>query len=100
MKENATEKKIWIDCVNGYTDHAHCLLSLSRELSLSKTMQLIKGESSHWINKNQIIQKKFEWQDDYWAAGIGENYVKNVRKYIFRQEAHHAKKKFQESWMN
>ena len=28
-------------------------------------MQLIKGESSHWVNKNGLTKKKFEWQSEY-----------------------------------
>ena len=96
MKENANEKDIWIDCVNGYSDHAHCLVSLNRELSLSKTVQLIKGESSHWINQLQLTKSKFIWQDDYWAVSVSESHLKRVREYIFNQEEHHSKKTFQE----
>ena len=25
-------------------------------------MQLVKGESAYWINKNHLIEQKFEWQ--------------------------------------
>src|SRR5258708_1224512 len=79
IKQNAVSKDLKLDCVNGYTDHAHCLLLLNRELSISKTVQLIKGESSHWINKNQLLQAQFAWQDDYWAVGLSESDVNRVR---------------------
>jgi putative transposase len=49
--ENAKTKNIYIDCINGYTEHLHCLMTLNTELSISKQMQLIKGESSFWVNK-------------------------------------------------
>lgn len=26
IKKNAEEKGIWLDCVNGYQEHAHCLI--------------------------------------------------------------------------
>ena len=29
IKKNATEKEIWLDCVNGYEDHAHCLTHIA-----------------------------------------------------------------------
>ena len=94
IKKNAEEKGIWIDCVNGYQDHAHCLISLDKEQSISKVAQLIKGESSFWINKNNLIADKFMWQDDYWVVGVSESHVERVRKYIHNQEQHHSKQSF------
>ena len=51
IRENARNKNIFIDFINGYKDHVHCLISLNDDLSIGKIAQLIKGESSHWINK-------------------------------------------------
>lgn len=96
IKENAKIKNIWIDTINGYHDHAHCLISLNKDHSISKIAQLIKGESSNWINKNKITKNKFIWQDDYWAVSITESHIKEVRKYIFEQEEHHKKITFAE----
>jgi len=45
IKQNATEKGIWLECINGFSDHAHCLISLDKEQTISKVVQLIKGES-------------------------------------------------------
>jgi len=94
IKKNAKEKDIWLDCVNGYQDHAHCLISLGKDQAISKVAQLIKGESSYWINKNNLTTKKFMWQDDYWASGICHSRLESVRKYIHNQEAHHSTKTF------
>ncbi|CAG5071577.1 hypothetical protein DYBT9623_03576 [Dyadobacter sp. CECT 9623] len=96
MKQNAISKGIQVDFVNGYKDHAHCLISLGREQSLSKIVQQIKGESSCWINQNKLTKNKFVWQDDYWAASVSERHVERVRHYIINQEAHHATKTFKE----
>ena len=96
IKENAKEKGNWIDCVNGFSDHAHCLISLNKDMSISKTVQLIKGESSNWINKNNLIKHKFKWQDDYWAVSVSESHITKVRKYIYNQEEHHRVKPFRE----
>lgn len=96
IKKNAGEKGIWLDCINGAQDHAHCLISLGKEQSISKVAQLIKGESSFWINKNKLTENKFIWQDDYWAVGVSESRISSVRNYIHRQEEHHAKKTFTE----
>jgi putative transposase len=45
--ENAKQKGIYVDRVNGGEDHLHVLLSLNNEMSISKAAQLIKGESSY-----------------------------------------------------
>ncbi len=90
IKENAKEKDIWLDCVGGYTDHAHCLVSLGTTQTISNTAKLIKGESSFWINKNQLVKGKFSWQDDFWAVSVSESHVKAVRNYIHQQEEKHG----------
>lgn len=61
-------------------------------------MQLIKGESSFWINKNQLTKEKFEWQDEYFAVSVSESIIDKVRDYIKNQEEHHKKKTFQEEY--
>lgn len=94
IKQNAEEKGIWLDGINGYHDHAHCLISLNKDQTISKVTQLIKGESSFWINQNKLTETKFIWQDDYWAVSVSESHLKPVRDYIFKQEEHHAVRSF------
>jgi REP element-mobilizing transposase RayT len=96
IKQNAESKGIRLDCVNGFSDHAHCLISLGKDQTISQAAQLIKGESSYWINKNRLTAARFSWQDDYWAVSVSEGHLQAVRNYIFNQEAHHKKKSFQE----
>jgi putative transposase len=38
IMENAKRKEIHIDCLNGYTDHLHCLMMLNSEKSIPKVM--------------------------------------------------------------
>ncbi len=96
IKENAKQKNIWLDSINGYQEHLHCLISLNKEQSISKVAQLIKGGSSFWINKNQLTKTKFIWQDDYWAVSVSESHLEELRKYIKHQEEHHRHKSFNE----
>lgn len=98
IRENARAKNIHIDFVNGYVDHIHILVSLNTDQAIAKVVQLIKGESSFWINKNKLIPQKFEWQDDYFAVSVSESGVNKVREYIKNQEQHHAKKTFQQEY--
>jgi putative transposase len=96
IMKNCSEKRIYLRIINGYTNHLHCLISLGKEQSVSKVAQLIKGESSNWINNNNLISDKFYWQDDYFAVSVSESQVDNIIKYIENQEAHHSKITFEE----
>lgn len=103
IRENAKAKGIFVDFVNGYSDHCHCLVSLGVDQTIQKTMQLIKGESSFWINKNVELApllkgKKFEWQDEYFAVSVSESIINKVREYIKKQEEHHGRKTFQDEY--
>ncbi|MGI6342260.1 MAG: IS200/IS605 family transposase [Bacteroidales bacterium] len=94
IKENAEDKGIFVDVVNGYSDHCHCLVSLSANQTISKVANLIKGESSRWINQNELIDEKFEWQDKYFAVSVSESMIDKVRNYIIKQESHHKRQTF------
>lgn len=67
--ENAKSKQIHIDTINGHTEHLHCLMALNADMSISKAMMLIKGESAFWINKQRLTSSKFDWADEYFCFG-------------------------------
>lgn len=92
--KNCEEKSIYLQAINGYTDHIHCLISLGREQSIANVAQLIKGESSFWINKHKLTNLQFTWQDDYFAVSVSESVLPKVISYIKNQEQHHAEKSF------
>ena len=98
IKANGEIKGIFIDFVNGYQEHCHCLVSLGTEQTISKIMQLIKGEAANWFNKQNFIKEKLEWQDEYFAVSVSESILNTVREYIKNQEAHHGKKTFQQEY--
>ena len=98
IAENAMNKNIYLDCVNGTYDHVHTLVSLGPDQTLAKIAQLLKGESSHWFNQQGLTRQKFEWQDEYFAASVSDSGVQQVRMYINGQEEHHRKKSFSEEW--
>ena len=98
IKENAKNKGIYLDFINGYLEHVHCLISLGSGQNIDKILMLLKGESSYWINKNKLVREKFEWQDEYFAVSVSESAVNQVREYIKNQEGHHRKKSFQQEY--
>lgn len=89
IRTNAGIKGIYIDFLDGYSEHLHCLLLLHCDQTLSFVMQIIKGESSYWINKNMLTREKFEWADEYYGVSVGESDLDRVREYIKNQEEHH-----------
>ncbi len=98
IKENSRKTGIFIDTLNCVSDHIHLLISLGNEQSVAKTVMLIKGESSFWVNKQKLLPTKFEWQDEYIALSVSYSAVDKVRGYILNQESHHQKKSFSEEY--
>jgi putative transposase len=92
IQENAKKKEIYLDSIEGIADHVHTLISLKGEQSIANVAQLLKGESSHWVNAQQLCGRPFEWQDEYIAVSVSDSQVARVREYIRKQEEHHRKK--------
>lgn len=83
---------------NGTTDHIHLLMSLSKNLGLSKLVGDIKRDSSVWIKKQDSQFTSFYWQDGYGAFSIGYSQLKTVKDYIARQKIKHAKIDFKDEF--
>jgi REP element-mobilizing transposase RayT len=98
IKEKSIDNEIFIDTHNCVEDHYHVLFSLGLQQTIAKVHQLIKGESSNWMNKQKLIKQKFEWQDDYFAASVSELNLHKVRNYIRNQKEHHRKITFAEEY--
>lgn len=98
IRENARSKGIFIDHINGYLDHVHCLISLGSDQTIEKIMQLIKGESSFWINKSRLTKHKFAWQDEYFVVSVNPAGLSSVRRYIAKQEEHHRQATFKQEF--
>ncbi|HNW70684.1 MAG TPA: IS200/IS605 family transposase [Bacteroidales bacterium] len=94
----AKTKDIHIINVNGFENHIHCFISMSSHQNIATIMNLIKGESSHWANKNLKMTEKFGWQDDYFAVSVSQSQFNVVNEYINNQYEHHHIKSFQEEY--
>ena len=86
---NGKNKDIHIDVINGYEDHCHCLISINAQQCIADVVKLLKGESSHWINRNKLTSIKFEWQSNYYASGVSDERLSGntflIRKIITRE---------------
>ncbi len=85
--------------INGMTNHIHLLISTSPDCNLSDLVRDIKANSSKWINDNNKVIGKFEWQLGFGAFTIGQSSVKHIIEYIKNQEIHHTKKRFREEYI-
>jgi REP element-mobilizing transposase RayT len=81
----ASEKGYQIKIINGTENHLHCLLRIKGSQSISKIMNNLKGISSRWINRNQIVPGHFEWQNGYSAFSVSPWDLKKITKYIENQ---------------
>jgi len=81
IADNCLAKDIFLQAINGYTDHIHCLISLGKDQTIAKVVQLLKGESSFWINQQGLTPAPFSWQDDYFAVSVSESQKDQVISY-------------------
>ena len=80
--------------INGTSNHIHILFLQSPNKSLAEIIKNVKSNSSHWVNQNELSQKKFSWQAGYGAFSVSESQVLRVHTYIANQKAHHLKEDF------
>jgi len=85
--------------IGGMPDHVHVLFGMIPTQSVSDLMQDIKGSSSLWINKKQLVRGKFLWQEGYGAFSYGKSQINDVVQYIKNQEIHHKKRTFADEYL-
>lgn len=96
IRTTAATKGIYIDLINGGSDHLHCILLLNYDQTLSKVMQVIREESAYWINKNKILKEKFEWDESYYGLSFSAAHIIKVTDYLNKQEEYHKTKSWKE----
>ena len=92
----ARENKMKALSIGGVEDHVHVLLSIPSTLSISKSMQRLKGNSSKWVHETFPNQPLFEWQEGYGAFSVAISGVDDTIRYIQSQKEHHAKVSFKD----
>jgi REP element-mobilizing transposase RayT len=85
--------------INGVEDHMHCLIGLRPAISISELMKTVKAKSSKYINDNHLTKHRFEWQEGYGVFSYSKSQVKQVYRYIERQEEHHKKQTFKDEYL-
>ena len=86
--------------INSVKDHLHMLVGLNPKQSISDIMQLVKGDSSEFINKKGYTKRKFHWQEGYGAFSNSKSQIDAVVKYIINQKQHHQNKSFRDEYLD
>ena len=81
------------------SDHAHIFVGMHPTISPSKLMELVKSNSSKWLNEKKYILGKFCWQDGYGAFTYSKSHIDKVVKYILNQAEHHKKQSFKDEYL-
>ncbi|GGD77788.1 transposase [Emticicia aquatilis] len=84
--------------INGMPDHVHVLIGFRTTQALSELVQVVKRDSSKWINENKLVRGKFSWQEGFAAFSYSHSHLQNVVEYIKNQEEHHRKLTFLEEY--
>ncbi|MDZ7715792.1 MAG: IS200/IS605 family transposase [Balneolaceae bacterium] len=85
--------------IGGVQDHVHALIAIPSTVSMSKSIQLLKGGSSKWLNDNFFRDRTFRWQKGYGAFSVSESMIPKVVNYIKNQKEHHQSKTFKEEYL-
>ncbi len=93
--QNRHHKMLAVNCM---PDHTHILIGLNPSQSISDLTRDIKSISSKFINENNWIAGKFNWQEGYGAFSYSRSQIDSVIKYILKQEDHHKKTTFKEEY--
>ncbi len=86
--------------VNGYLDHVHVFFELHPTTPVADVLEIVKANSSKWINKNKFVKGKFAWQSGYGAFSYSRSQRNDVIQYIKNQEDHHKKHTFREEYLD
>jgi REP element-mobilizing transposase RayT len=83
----------------GMPDHVHLLVGLSKELSVSEIMRIVKSESSKWIHETFRGFESFAWQSGYGAFTVSHSNLNGVEQYIAHQPEHRRVKSFKDEFV-
>jgi len=82
--------------IGGIENHVHSLVELPPTMSLSKAVNLLKSNSSGWMNDQR---RDFHWQEGYGAFAVSVSNLPAVKRYVLNQQAHHRKMTFQDEYI-
>lgn len=95
----AKEHKAIVLASGGTDDHIHLLVKIHPSFAISDTVRHLKANSSRWINKQQKVNCRFEWQRGYGAFSVSQSNSEAVKAYIRGQREHHQARPFRDEYL-
>ncbi len=83
----------------GIEDHVHLFVRTNPSFAISKTIQMVKANSSRWITDLTCLPGRFQWQRGYGAFSVSQSRAEAVKDYIQDQEAHHRTQRFEDEYL-
>ncbi len=75
--------------VNGIEDHVHMVASVPPALAVADFVGKVKGYSSRLVNKGELVDGHFRWQQEYGAFSFDRKRLPYVIAYVENQKRHH-----------
>ena len=85
--------------VGGVEDHVHAFLVLPPSMPVAKAVQILKGCSSKHLNEARAGGEHFACQEGYGGFSVSASETQGVLQYIENQPAHHARRSFEEEFL-
>lgn len=84
--------------INGMADHIHFLIGMKPSCCLSELVREVKKSSNDFVNENNFIKSKFQWQDGFGAFSYNHSSLNSVISYIQFQKDHHRNITFKQEY--
>lgn len=75
-------------------DHVHLLFRQNEQRSVTEIAKIAKGNTSHWINKNEITPDRFAWQEGFYAFSLDDQSAAILKSQLLYHSEHHSNKNF------
>ena len=84
-----TEAGCAVQTVNGTADHIHALFLLHPMRTITDVVKQVKGNTSHWINLNDLTEEKFSWEKGFVSFSLSNDDVHKTFIAIVSQKSIH-----------
>lgn len=98
LKAKLLELGLKSERLNIQPEHVHLLMELPADKKIADIVKQLKGESSNWINDNNLITGKFRWSRGYAVLSVSASQINTVKQYIIGQDQHHHRQTFIEEY--
>jgi len=85
--------------INGVEDHIHIMAELHPTVCVADLVKAIKISSNRFIKENKLCENFSCWQISYGVFSYSMRQKEVLYNYIKNQEAHHAKKSYEEEYI-